>query len=114
MANQQIIKKIALDTLNLESKSISDLSKVIDSNFCEIINTLKACNGKIVLTGIGKSAIIGMKISATLNSTGSKSIFLHLGDALHGDIGVIGNDDIVICISKSGESNEIESLSNHL
>jgi len=114
LANQQIIKKIALDTLNLESKSISDLSKVIDSNFCEIINTLKGCNGKIVLTGIGKSAIIGMKISATLNSTGSKSIFLHLGDALHGDIGVIGNDDIVICISKSGESNEIESLSNHL
>ena len=114
MANQHIIKKIALDTLNLESKSISDLSKVIDSNFCEIINTLKACNGKIVLTGIGKSAIIGMKISATLNSTGSKSIFLHLGDALHGDIGVIGNGDIVICISKSGESNEIESLSNHL
>jgi arabinose-5-phosphate isomerase len=55
-----------------------------------------------------------MKISATLNSTGSKSIFLHLGDALHGDIGVISNNDIVICISKSGESNEIESLSNHL
>ncbi len=114
MANQQIIKKIALDTLTLESKSISNLSKVIDSNFCEIINTLKVCNGKIVITGIGKSAIIGMKISATLNSTGSKSIFLHLGDALHGDIGVIGKDDIVICISKSGQSNEIESLSKHL
>ena len=114
MANQQIIKKIALDTLTLESKSISNLSKVIDSNFCEIINTLKVCKGKIVITGIGKSAIIGMKISATLNSTGSKSIFLHLGDALHGDIGVIGKDDIVICISKSGQSNEIESLSNHL
>ena len=114
MANQQIIKKIALETLNLESKSISNLSKVIDSNFCEIINKLKVCNGKIVLTGIGKSAIIGMKISATLNSTGSKSMFLHLGDALHGDIGAIGKDDIVICISKSGESKEIESFSNHL
>ena len=114
MANQQIIKKIALETLNLESKSISNLSKVIDANFCEIINKLKVCNGKIVLTGIGKSAIIAMKISATLNSTGSKSMFLHLGDALHGDIGVIGKDDIVICISKSGESKEIESFSNHL
>jgi len=114
LANQHIIKKIALDTLNLVSKSISDLSRVIDSNFYEIINTLKDCSGKIVVTGIGKSAIIGMKISATLNSTGSKSIFLHLGDALHGDIGVINNDDIVICISKSGESNEIEFLSNHL
>ena len=114
MANQQIIKKIAIDTLNLESKSISNLTKAIDSNFCEIINTLKSCDGKIVVTGIGKSAIIGMKISATLNSTGSKSIFLHLGDALHGDIGVLGRDDIVICISKSGQSIEIESLSNHL
>ena len=114
MANQQIIKKIALETLTLESKSISNLSKVIDSNFCKIINTLKVCNGKIVITGIGKSAIIGMKISATLNSTGSKSIFLHLGEALHGDIGVIGKDDIVICISKSGQSVEIESLSIYL
>ena len=114
MTNQQIIKNIALDTLQLESKSILDLSKIIDSNFCDIIDTLKECQGKIVLTGIGKSAIIGMKISATLNSTGSKSIFLHLGDALHGDMGVIGNKDVVICISKSGESDEIISLSNHL
>ena len=114
MTNQQIIKNIALDTLHLESKSILDLSKIIDSNFCDIIDTLKECQGKIVITGIGKSAIIGMKISATLNSTGSKSIFLHLGDALHGDMGVIGNDDVVICISKSGESDEIISLSNHL
>ena len=72
------------------------------------------CQGKIVLTGIGKSAIIGMKISATLNSTGSKSIFVHLGDALHGDIGVISEVDIVICISKSGESDEIRSLSDYL
>ena len=114
MTNQQIIKNIALDTIQLESKSILDLSKIIDSNFCDIIDTLKECQGKIVLTGIGKSAIIGMKISATLNSTGSKSIFLHLGDALHGDMGVIGNKDVVICISKSGESDEIISLSNHL
>ena len=89
MTNQQIIKKIALDTLQLESKSILNLSDIIDSNFCDIIDKLKECQGKIVLTGIGKSAIIGMKISATLNSTGSKSIFLHLGDALHGDMGVI-------------------------
>tara|TARA_B110000008_G_scaffold144698_1_gene146488 strand:+ start:23 stop:997 length:975 start_codon:yes stop_codon:yes gene_type:complete len=114
LTNQQIIKNIALDTIQLESKSILDLSKIIDSNFCDIIDTLKECQGKIVLTGIGKSAIIGMKISATLNSTGSKSIFLHLGDALHGDMGVIGNKDVVICISKSGESDEIISLSNHL
>ena len=114
MTNSEIIKNTALDTLNLESKSISNLSKIIDSNFCKIVEFLKDCRGKIVLTGIGKSAIIGMKISATLNSTGSKSIFLHLGDALHGDMGVIGKEDVVICLSKSGESNEIISLSNYL
>ena len=114
MTNSEIIKNSALDTLNLESKSISNLSKIIDSNFCKIVELLKNCQGKIVLTGIGKSAIIGMKISATLNSTGSKSIFLHLGDALHGDMGVIGKEDVVICLSKSGESNEIISLSNYL
>ena len=114
MTNSEIIKNTALETLNLESKSISNLSKIIDSNFCKIVELLKDCAGKIVLTGIGKSAIIGMKISATLNSTGSKSIFLHLGDALHGDMGVIGKDDVVICLSKSGESNEIISLSNYL
>ena len=114
MTNSEIIKKTALDTLDLESRAISNLSKIIDSNFCEIVKLLMNCKGKIILTGIGKSAIIGMKISATLNSTGSKSIFLHLGDALHGDMGVISKEDIVICLSKSGESSEIISLSNYL
>ena len=114
MTNSEIIKNTALNTLNLESKSILNLSKIIDSNFCRIVQLLKDCRGKIVLTGIGKSAIIGMKISATLNSTGSKSIFLHLGDALHGDMGVIGKEDVVICLSKSGESSEIVSISNYL
>ena len=114
MTNSEIIKKTALDTLNLESRAISNLSKIIDSNFCEIVELLMNCKGKIILTGIGKSAIIGMKISATLNSTGSKSIFLHLGDALHGDMGVISKEDIIICLSKSGESSEIISLSNYL
>ena len=114
MTNQEIITDTALDTLDLTSRSISNLSQVIDSNFCEIIENLIICKGKIVLTGIGKSAIIGMKISATLNSTGSKSIFLHLGDALHGDMGVISSEDIVICLSKSGESEEIQSLCNYL
>ena len=114
MTNSEIIKNTALNTLNLESKSILNLSKIIDSNFCRIVQLLKDCRGKIVLTGLGKSAIIGMKISATLNSTGSKSIFLHLGDALHGDMGVIGKEDVVICLSKSGESSEIVSISNYL
>ena len=91
-------KKIALDTLALESSAIKNLSKAIDDNFVKIVETLFKSTGKIVLTGIGKSAIICMKISATLNSTGSKSTFLHLGDAFHGDLGVIDKNDIIIII----------------
>ena len=112
MTNQQIIKNIALDTLHLESKSILDLSKIIDSNFCDIIDTLIECQGKIVITGIGKSAIIGMKISATLNSTGTPSIFMHAADAIHGDLGLVQENDIIICISKSGNTPEIKVLLN--
>ena len=114
MANSTDIKKIALDTLALESSSIKNLSKAIDDNFVKIVETLFKSTGKIVLTGIGKSAIICMKISATLNSTGSKSTFLHLGDAFHGDLGVIDKNDIIICLSKSGESEEIKTLSDFI
>ncbi len=114
MANSSDIKKIALETIALESDSIKNLSKVIDDDFVEIVETLYKSEGKIILTGIGKSAIICMKISATLNSTGTKSTFLHLGDAFHGDLGVIDKNDIIICMSKSGESEEIKKLSNYL
>ena len=110
MTNQQIIKNIALETLNLESKSISDLSSVIDSNFCEIIDVLKECHGKIVLTGIGKSANIANKMVATFNSTGQPAVFLHAADAIHGDLGNIQKEDVVICISKSGNTPEIKAL----
>ena len=114
MANSSDIKKIALETIALESDSIKNLSKVIDDDFVKIVETLYKSEGKIILTGIGKSAIICMKISATLNSTGTKSTFLHLGDAFHGDLGVIDKNDIIICMSKSGESEEIKKLSNYL
>ncbi len=114
MTNSSDIKKIALETIALESESIKNLSKVIDDNFVRIVETLFKSKGKVILTGIGKSAIIGMKISATLNSTGTKSSFLHLSDALHGDMGVIDKDDIIICLSKSGESEEISILSNYI
>jgi len=114
LANPTDIKNIALETLALESDSIKNLSKVIDDNFVKIVETLYKSEGKIILTGIGKSAIICMKISATLNSTGTKSTFLHLGDAFHGDLGIIDKNDIIICLSKSGESEEIKKLSNYL
>jgi len=114
LANPTDIKNIALETLALESDSIKNLSKVIDDNFVKIVETLYKSEGKIILTGIGKSAIICMKISATLNSTGTKSTFLHLGDAFHGDLGILDKNDIIICLSKSGESEEIKKLSNYL
>ena len=114
MANPTDIKNIALETLALESDSIKSLSKVIDDNFVKIVETLYKSEGKIILTGTGKSAIICMKISATLNSTGTKSNFLHLSDAFHGDLGVIDRNDIIICLSKSGESEEIKKLSDYL
>ena len=114
MANPTDIKNIALETLALESDSIKSLSKVIDDNFVKIVETLYKSEGKIILTGIGKSAIICMKISATFNSTGTKSTFLHLGDAFHGDLGIIDKNDVIICLSKSGESKEIKKLSNYL
>ena len=110
MTNSEIIKNTALDTLKLESKSISNLSKIIDSNFCKIVEILVDCQGKIVLTGIGKSAIIAQKIVATFNSTGTPSIFMHAADAIHGDLGLIQKDDIIICISKSGNTPEIKAL----
>ena len=112
--NKLDLKKISKDILDNQIDSINKLEKSFDKNFESIIDFLGKIKGRIIITGIGKSAIIGMKISATLNSTGSKSIFLHLGDALHGDMGVIGKEDVVICLSKSGESNEIISLSNYL
>ncbi len=110
MNNKSSIKKIATRTLNLEANSIIKLIDSIDSDFEKIINIIHKNNGKLIITGIGKSAIIGMKIVATLNSTGTPSIFLHASDAMHGDIGIVQKEDIIICISKSGNSPEIKTL----
>ena len=110
MKDKSSIKKIATRTLNLEANSIKKLIDSIDSDFEKIINIIHKSKGKLIITGIGKSAIIGMKIVATLNSTGTPSIFLHASDAMHGDIGIIQKEDIIICISKSGNSPEIKML----
>tara|TARA_Y100001970_G_scaffold248652_1_gene318389 strand:+ start:9916 stop:10881 length:966 start_codon:yes stop_codon:yes gene_type:complete len=104
------IKEIAIETLNLEAKSIKKLIHSIDSDFEKIINLIHKNKGKLIITGIGKSAIIGKKIVATLNSTGTPSFFLHAADAMHGDIGIIQKDDIIMCMSKSGDSPEIKML----
>ena len=110
MNDKSSIKKIAIETLELEAKSIKKLIHGIDSNFEKIINLIHKNKGKLIITGIGKSAIIGRKIVATLNSTGTPSFFLHAADAMHGDIGIVQKEDLIVFISNSGNSPEIKML----
>jgi arabinose-5-phosphate isomerase len=101
---------IARQTLQLEAQAIMELQSKIDAQFTDIIDHLHHMKGRLVVSGIGKSAIIGQKIVATLNSTGTPSIFMHAADAIHGDLGMVQQGDIVMIISKSGESPEIKVL----
>ncbi len=104
------LKLLAKKTIALEAQSINDLSPFINDAFEKAVHTIAEMNGRLVVGGIGKSAIIAQKIVSTLNSTGTPSIFLHAADAIHGDLGMIQKDDVVLLISKSGESPEIKIL----
>lgn len=104
------VKQIALRTIDLESRSIYGLSAFVDDDFENAVKSIAESKGRVVVSGIGKSAIIAQKIAATLNSTGTPSLFMHAADAIHGDLGMIQKDDVVIIISKSGESPEIKVL----
>jgi arabinose-5-phosphate isomerase len=104
------IKNIAQAVLLNESRAVENLINFIDNDFEECVRKIYSSKGRIVVTGIGKSAIIANKIVATLNSTGTPAIFMHAADAIHGDLGVIQHDDSVICISKSGNTPEIKVL----
>lgn len=97
-------------TIDMEAAAIANLSRYLDDDFARAMEVLAASRGRLVVSGIGKSAIIAQKIVATLNSTGSPAIFLHAADAIHGDLGMVQQDDVVIIISKSGESPEIKVL----
>lgn len=110
MKNKNSIIKIAKDTIEMESKSILNLSDLITDDFANAVELIYQSKGRVVITGIGKSAIIASKIVATLNSTGTPSVFMHAADAIHGDLGLILEDDVVICISKSGNTPEIKVL----
>lgn len=107
---QPNIQQIALQTIELEARSVSQLSAYINEDFEKAITVMSDCKGRVVVSGIGKSAVIAQKIVATLNSTGTPSIFMHAADAIHGDLGIVQQDDVVIVISKSGESPEIKVL----
>jgi arabinose-5-phosphate isomerase len=100
----------AKETIKLEGESILNLSNLIDNDFADAVELIYNSKGRVIITGIGKSAIIATKIVATLNSTGTPAVFMHAADAIHGDLGLILQDDVVICISKSGNTPEIKVL----
>ena len=104
------IRSIAKKTIALEAAAIASLDKLVDESFEKAVDSILHSNGRLVISGIGKSAIIAQKIVATLNSTGTPSIFLHAADAIHGDLGIVQQEDVVMIISKSGESPEIKVL----
>ena len=100
----------AIKTIEVESQSILGLTKFINADFEKAVHTIMNCRGRLVISGIGKSAAIAQKIVATLNSTGTPAIFMHAADAIHGDLGIVQQEDVVMIISKSGESPEIKIL----
>ena len=107
---QPSIKQAALRTIKMEAQSIQDLAAYINEDFEKAIHTIAKCKGRLVISGIGKSAVIAQKIVSTLNSTGTPSIFMHAADAIHGDLGIVQQEDVVMIISKSGSSPEIKVL----
>ncbi len=108
--SKSIIIETALKTIQLEVESVDMLKRFIDSDFEKAVKAIARCKGRLVISGIGKSAIIAQKIVATLNSTGTPSVYMHGADAIHGDLGIVQKQDIVLIISKSGESPEIKVL----
>ncbi|WP_136467269.1 KpsF/GutQ family sugar-phosphate isomerase [Flagellimonas onchidii] len=110
MSNTQSILSIAKRTLETESKAIENLIGQLDDQFAQAVQYILQSKGRVVVSGVGKSAIIASKIVATLNSTGTPAIFMHAADAIHGDLGTIQENDVVVCISKSGNTPEIKAL----
>ena len=105
------IKEVAVQCISQEAEAVRQLVNFVDDSFVESVKIMfHATEGRIIVTGIGKSAIIGQKMVATLNSTGTPAIFMHAADAIHGDLGIIQPHDVVVCISKSGNTPEITLL----
>lgn len=110
MFSKDRVLQQAIQSIHLQSASIALLESYIGDSFAEAVNTIYQCKGRLVVSGIGKSAIVAQKIVATMNSTGTAALYMHAADAIHGDLGMIQEDDIVLVISKSGESPEIKVL----
>ncbi len=110
MKNNVEILEIARQTLQTEAEGIRSISRNLNADFSEIVHQILYLKARVIITGIGKSAIIAQKIVSTFNSTGTPAIFMHAADAIHGDLGMIQQNDLVICISKSGNTPEIKVL----
>lgn len=110
MTDTHAILAIAKKTIENESASIKHLATLLNEEFSDAVNCIIASKGRVIVSGIGKSALIAAKIAATLNSTGTPAIFMHAGDAIHGDLGTVQENDVVICISNSGSTPEIKML----
>ncbi len=110
LKNKNTIIENAKQTILIESKAIANLVNFLDADFENAVNFIHQSKGRVIVTGIGKSANIATKIVATLNSTGTPAIFMHAADAIHGDLGIIQENDVVVCISKSGNTPEIKVL----
>jgi arabinose-5-phosphate isomerase len=102
--------KQAIEVLKIEAEGILKMADRIDDNFTKMVELIYNSNGRIIVSGIGKSGIVGRKIVATLNSTGTRSMFLHPAEAMHGDLGVVGQEDVFLALSNSGETDELSSL----
>ena len=109
----QIINQ-AVEVLELEARSILALTRHVDQNFAKMVDLICGCKGRVIIGGIGKSGIIARKIVATLNSTGTRSLFLHPVEAMHGDLGMVGSDDVFLALSASGETDELNILLNRV
>jgi arabinose-5-phosphate isomerase len=110
--DNKLIIKTAQDVINTELTGIKKLSKIIDSNFSNVIKRLSKVKGKVIFTGIGKSGLIAQKISSTMSSTGTPSQFFHSTEMSHGDLGAISKNDIIIILSNSGNSTELKGVIN--
>ncbi|MDR1552284.1 MAG: KpsF/GutQ family sugar-phosphate isomerase [Prevotellaceae bacterium] len=110
MIDDNQIKQLAISTILTEADAVRKLSEFVDNDFVNTVKLIHSIKGRVIITGIGKSANIATKIVASLNSTGTPSIFMHAADAIHGDLGIIQPDDVVICLSKSGNTAEIKLL----
>jgi len=110
LKEKKSILSYARETIEHQANSIKNLSKLLTKDFEKAVNLINSTKGRVIVSGIGKSAIIAQKIVATFNSTGTPSIFMHAADAIHGDLGLIQSEDVIICISKSGNTPEIKAL----